>query len=293
MTANAQPGILAPLPSAARYLTAHLRPDRDPRDALRALAKRAGGGDMVVGLGASLVARLEAKVPGLRPHPHHALGGIEVPSTPASLWVWLRGDDKGELLHAGRAVRAILDDAFEVESAVDGFSFREGRDLTGYVDGTENPEGEAAEAAAFVAAGPLAGSSFVAVQRWHHDLAHFESLPPEERDHIIGRRQSDNEELEDAPASAHVKRTAQESFEPEAFVLRRSMPWANGQQHGLVFIAFGKSFDAYEAQLRRMVGLDDGITDGVFRFSAAHTGAFFWCPPVRSGELDLTAVGLA
>ena len=68
-------------------------------------------------------------------------------------------------------------------------------------------------------------------------------------------------EIVDAPASAHVKRSAQESFEPEAFILRRSMPWAEGARGGLNFVAFGKSFDAFEAQLKRMAGAEDGITD--------------------------------
>jgi putative iron-dependent peroxidase len=67
------------------------------------------------------------------------------------------------------------------------------------------------------------GSSFVAVQQWVHDLTRFDVMSVTEQDYTIGRRKSDNEEIDDAPASAHVKRTAQESFDPEAFVLRRSI----------------------------------------------------------------------
>ena len=95
-----------------------------------------------------------------------------------------------------------------------------------------------------------------------------------ERDHTMGRRLVDNEEIDDAPASAHVKRTAQESFDPEAFVVRRSMPWSAGREAGLQFVAFGRSFDAFEAQLRRMVGLEDGIVDGLFRISRPRTGSW-------------------
>jgi putative iron-dependent peroxidase len=108
----------------------------------------------------------------------------------------------------------------------------------------------------------------------------------------IGRRRDDNVELADAPPSAHVKRTAQESFAPEAFVVRRSMPWAEGAHAGLVFVAFGRSFDAFEAQLRRMVGGEDGISDALFRFTRPLTGAYYWCPPVTSqGRIDLRALG--
>jgi putative iron-dependent peroxidase len=89
-----------------------------------------------------------------------------------------------------------------------------------------------------------------------------------------------------------VKRTAQETFDPEAFVLRRSMPWAEGARAGLVFVAFGRSFDAFEAQLNRMMGLEDGVTDALFRFTRPVTGAYYWCPPAKGARLDLRALGL-
>jgi len=114
-----------------------------------------------------------------------------------------------------------------------------------------------------------------------------------EQDATFGRRREDNEEMDDAPPSAHVKRTAQESFDPEAFVLRRSMPWAEGARAGLVFVAFGRAFDAFEAQMRRMVGEEDAVTDALFRFTRPLTGAYFWCPPLAvDGRLDLRALGL-
>jgi len=60
----------------------------------------------------------------------------------------------------------------------------------------------------------------------------------------------------------------------------------------LVFLAFGRSFDAFEAQLGRMTGIDDGITDSLFRFTRPVTGAYYWCPPVSDGRLDLRVAGL-
>ena len=183
--------------------------------------------------------------------------------------------------------------AFQLERVVDGFRYGRGpsghgRDLTGYEDGTENPQGRDARAAALVhgQGEGMDGASLMAVQIWTHDLDAFEAMPPAAQDDMIGRRRSDNEELDEAPASAHVKRTAQESFTPEAFVLRRSMPWAEGSQAGLVFVAFGKSLDAFEAQMRRMAGLEDGITDALFQISQPVTSASFWCPPLRDGQLD-------
>jgi putative iron-dependent peroxidase len=68
------------------------------------------------------------------------------------------------------------------------------------------------------------------------------------------------------------------------------MPFADPSGEGLMFVAFGKSFDAFEAQLRRMAGLEDGIPDALFRFSRPVSGAYYWCPPVRNGRLDLGRV---
>jgi putative iron-dependent peroxidase len=99
-------------------------------------------------------------------------------------------------------------------------------------------------------------------------------------------------ELTDAPESSHVKRTAQESFAPEAFLMRRSMPWNDATRSGLMFVAFGRSLDAFEAQLNRMVGAEDGIVDALFRFTKPVTGAYFWCPPVSGKHLDLRMAGL-
>jgi putative iron-dependent peroxidase len=166
--------------------------------------------------------------------------------------------------------------------------------MTGYEDGTENPVHEAAQEAALVrGAGPgLDVSSFMVLQQWLHDLDAFEEMTVAEQDFSIGRRRSDNQELADAPPSAHIKRTAQEDFEPPAFVLRRSMPWAERRGTGLVFVAFGRSFDAFEAQMRRMAGLDDGVTDALFRFSKPLVGAYFWCPALHAGRLDLQQLGL-
>ena len=173
------------------------------------------------------------------------------------------------------------------------FSIDSGRDLTGFVDGTENPKGKKASAAAIVrgAGAGLDGSSFVAVQQWVHDFRRFEAMSAKDQDNAVGRRRSDNKELTGAPRSSHVKRTAQESFSPEAFILRRSMPWTDGDAGGLNFVAFGKSFDAFEAQLKRMVGAEDGITDALFKFTRPVTGSYFWCPPHSEGPIGSARLG--
>lgn len=298
-----QPGIFAGIPAVARYVLFTLAdPSVDAaaiKEALTRLTPLVDGSDVVVGIGPSLVKALGAEIPNLHEFPDFSRGAIKVPVTPGTLWCWLRGSDLGDLLHVTRKVQKALAPAFTVRHAIDAFrhSWKEGghgHDLTGFEDGTENPEGEKAEEAAFAhgLGEGLDGSSYVAVQQWVHDLDAFEALEDHIRDHFIGRRLSDNEEIEDAPEEAHVKRTAQESFDPEAFVLRRSMPWMMSMQAGLMFVAFGKSHQAFEQQMRRMAGHDDGITDAMFKISKPVTGAYFWCPPMREGRLDLRRLGL-
>lgn len=289
-----QTGILAPLPPVARYLTFTHKPDTDPRAVLQRLTQQADGERVVAGLGQSLLQYCGVKVNGMHEMPALSGAAVEVPSTPASIWLWLRGDDRGELVHRTRALKSLLAPAFELRDAIDSFTFRSNRDLSDYEDGTENPQDEKAETAAIVHNDKpgMTGSSFVAVQQWLHNLNHFESLAQKERDYIVGRRQSDNEELANAPESAHVKRSAQESFTPPAFMVRRSMPWNDASREGLVFVAFGHSLYAFEVMMRRMVGLDDGITDGLFRFTQPVSGAYFWCPPMADGKLDLSLLKL-
>jgi porphyrinogen peroxidase len=291
---NAQPGILAPVPPHARYLTFALKQGARPHAELKSLAAAADGNDCVVGIGAVLAFALQKEIAGLRPFPHYSAEGVEVPSTPAALWCWLRGDDRGEIVLRARAIEKILAPAFQVAGSIDAFKYGGGRDLTGYEDGTENPKGKKALAAAIVhdKQPGYSGASFVAVQQWVHDLERFASIPQKQQDNTIGRRKRDNKELGGAPASAHVKRTAQESFTPEAFLVRRSMPWADAIQAGLVFVAFGRSLDAFDAQLKRMAGAEDGTVDALFTFTRPVTGAYYWCPPVRKGRIDLRAIGL-
>jgi len=283
-----QTGILQNIPKHARYMLFTLHDAATVKYCLHDLAEQCDGDSMVIGLGQSLVSAFQVEIPGLRTFPVFANTGIDIPSTPAGLWCWLRGDDKGDLFLRGLEIEELLSSAFQLGGVIDAFCYRDTRDLSGYKDGTENPKGDDALAAAF----DQEGGSFVAFQQWLHDMDFLHNLSVEEKDFMIGRRLSDNEEFDEAPESAHVKRTAQESFNPPAFMLRRSMPWINETEAGLVFVAFGKSLDAYESVLRRMLGIEDDIRDALFEYSRPLSGAYFWCPPMKNGRPDLSRLGL-
>ncbi|NOX09578.1 MAG: Dyp-type peroxidase [Gammaproteobacteria bacterium] len=289
-----QSGILAPLTEQARYLVFSIRSSEGLSDSLRALAQMDGLQQTVVGLGLSLIKAVDKEIPGLRSFPVLTGSGIDIPSTPAALWCWLRGTDRGDLYHRSRKIEALLYPAFSLDNVIDSFQYKTGNDMTGYEDGTENPQGEDAINAALVQGQGegLDGSSFVAVQQWLHDFDVFDLMTVEQQDNSVGRQISDNEEIDDAPVSAHVKRTAQEDFDPEAFLLRRSMPWSDAMSAGLNFVAFGKTLDAFEAQLNRMIGQDDGVVDALFDFTQPLSGSYFWCPPVKDGHLDLSILDL-
>jgi putative iron-dependent peroxidase len=284
---NWQPTILALPTAAGRFVTLGLTGDADARDVLARLSKLTVGQGLVVGIGAPLVRALGAEVPGLRPFPVISGPGGTFPSTQGAVWLFVGGDDPGEILLRARRTIVGLGDFVRVDEDLPSFVYGGGRDLSGFEDGTENPKGDRAVEVAF---GGGAGGSFVATQRWIHDLGGFERLSQEARNDVIGRDLTSNDELASAPLSAHVKRTAQEGYDPPAFLLRRSMPWGDVREHGLYFVAYAATLDPFERQLRRMAGLDDGISDALLKVSRAVTGGYFWCPPVAGDKLDLRAL---
>ncbi len=309
---RSQPGILAEVPAAALMLSFELAPKADRQEVRTVLESIAFSGSslrgapdddvsrdehahIVIGLGAPLLQLLAGTDDLAPPLPSLVGTGALMPSTPRALWCWLRGSDRGRLFHAGREFQRQLGQHFVLTDSVDAFKYREGRDLTDFVDGTENPSPGRAPAVALVAdQGPgRDGSSVVTVQRWVHEFSAIDAMTVEHKESCVGRSLADDVELDEAPVSAHVKRAAQESFDPEAFLVRRSMPWRDQEHAGLCFIAFAASIDPFVAIARRMVGLEDGIVDGLFEMSRPVDGATYWCPPLLDDRLDLRALATA
>lgn len=284
-----QLAILRPVPAAGRFITFLLAPSADAVGVLRVLSEAPADAHAVVGIGQPLALAAGATVLGLRAFPDDL---SLFPATQAALFGFFGHRDASARFDACHAFAAPFDGALVVAEEVETFVYKKGRNLSGFEDGTENPKGKAAIEAAIIAGrGPgLDGGSFVAVQRWAHDLRALRTLSNAAQAHIVGRDRRSNRELAVAPPSAHVKRTAQESFSPPAFIVRRSMPYGGVRESGLYFVAYGESLDRFERILRRMAGRDDEIVDGLFAFSRAVSGGYYFCPPVGGGRLDLRAV---
>ncbi len=263
------------------FLEFILRPGTDTASLRHALAELVGehhaSVKQVLAFGSALCKRLDIDVS----FPDFSLDGV-VPATQADLFLWLQGDHRSDLFDVAISCRDKLDGYFSVQLEQDGFVYHDMRDLTGFVDGIGNPEGDNALKAALVPEGhPGAGGSFVFAQLWRHDLAEFKRLSVAEQENVFGRTKADAVEFdaERMPVDAHVGRVDTDHEGVPQKIWRRSLPWGNSSQHGLYFLAFSCELERFDFLLRRMYGLtEDGIRDQLPRFSAPQTGSYWYAP---------------
>jgi porphyrinogen peroxidase len=242
----------------------------------------------VMGVGAEAWPRLFplAAPPGL--HPFVALHGSRhsAPSTPGDLIFHIRAARNDLCFELATQILAKLGSAVTPVDEMQGFRFFDYRDLLGFVDGTENPAGDAAVAAALI--GPddpdLCGSSYLIVQRYLHDLDAWNAISTEEQEQVIGREKLSNVELDAAvtPANAHrVVNTVTGADGSELAILRENMPFGSpaAGEFGTYFIGYAADVSVTERMLERMfVGEPPGNHDRILDFSTAITGTLFFVP---------------
>lgn len=252
-----------------------------------ALAKSAPRDRLVsaVGFGAAL---WELVSPAMRPRAFRPFPSLEVdgrraPATGGDLLLHTTARRADLCFELALRFRRELGGCVEVMEEVHGFRYLDARDLTGFIDGTENPTGsERAEAALIGREDPaFAGGSLVFTQRYVHDLARWERLAVREQEGVIGRRKRDSRELPDRvkPATAHIARTVIEEGGHELEIVRHSFPYGTTSECGLFFIAYTRDLAIPEKMLRRMIGAaGDGLHDRLLDFTRAVSGANFFAP---------------
>jgi putative iron-dependent peroxidase len=199
--------------------------------------------------------------------------------------VWAHGASYDVVFDTTRAVVAALAPVATLASEQPSFVYLDSRDLTGFIDGTENPPVHEAPEVAIVADGPGAGGSFVILQRWVHDLAAFHAQTLQEQEGVFGRTKPDSVELDDEakPATAHISRVVIEEDGEELEIYRRSTPYGTVGEHGLQFVAFSADPSRFDKMLARMFGTTgDALHDHLTDFSTPVTGAYYFAPSLEA-----------
>lgn len=291
MRAYPQPGIFSMGARTHYYLELDLRPGADVTGVLEAIAgeqgsrSTTGGCNVVVafsgtvwegggGVGPAGFTAFESVV---------GHDGVTMPADQHDVWLWVSGPAYDVVFDTARLLAAACDPLATMATQRAGFTYGASRDLSGFEDGTENPPLDEAPRVATVPDGlPGEGGSVVLFQRWVHDLATLHALPVGEQELIFGRTKDRSEELDDEvkPSSAHIERVVIEEDGEELEVFRRSVPYGDLEEHGLLFVAFSADQARLEQMLDRMVGKEDGVVDAITRWSTPTSGAYYFAPPL-------------
>jgi len=211
--------------------------------------------------------------------------GRHAVSTPGDILFHIRAKRQDLCFELATHIMEAIGDLVSVEDEVHGFRYFDDRDVLGFVDGTENPRGDAASAAAIVGREDPAfsGGSYVIVQKYLHDMKGWNALSVETQEGIIGRKKLSDIELSDAvkPAFAHNALTVIEENGKEIKILRDNMPFGRPGhgEFGTYFIGYSRTPAVTEKMLRNMfVGNPPGNYDRLLDFSRAVTGSLFFVP---------------
>ena len=202
--------------------------------------------------------------------------GYELPATQHDVVVWLNGATYDVVFDLSRAVQRDLRGAADLANEMVGFQYHHDLDLTGFIDGIENPTLVEATNVALIPDGvPGTGGSVLLLQQWEHDATAWESLPVSEQELIIGRSKADGAELDPAPDSSHVGRTDQEEF---GKIFRRNVAYGTLARHGTIFVGFSRDQRILEAMLESMIGRRAEAIDRLTTFTRPVTGAYYMIP---------------
>ena len=210
--------------------------------------------------------------------------GYRMPATQHDAVLWISGIAYEVVFDVARTAIAALAGIGFVASETSSWSYRHDRDLTGFIDGSENPTLIDAPGVALLEDGsPGAGGTILLLQRWRHDAAAWESLPVTGQEDAIGRTKEESIELDDRPAESHVARTDQDTF---GKIFRRNTPYGTVTDHGTMFVGCCREQRPLVAMLESMLGQPDGVRDALTRYTEPLTGAYYFVPSTE----DLQAI---
>jgi putative iron-dependent peroxidase len=290
-----QPGIFALGTPEHCYLELDLADGAAPVDLVRDAAglteplSTTGGVNVVVGFRPELWAAVApAAAPiGVSGWAEDLRGpdGFTMPATQHDMWIWVAGGDRTAVFDNSRAVVTGLAPVASPVREVTGWLYRHDRDLTGFIDGTENPSLLSAPAVAAVPERrPGAGSSVVLFQLWRHDSDAWERAGQPAQELAMGRTKPDSIELPEdrMPASAHVARTTVDRDGAEQQIFRRNVAYGGVAEHGTAFVGFAAEQWPLTEMLRRMAGVPDGVRDELTRYVVPLSGAYYTVPAVEA-----------
>jgi putative iron-dependent peroxidase len=279
--ATAQTGIFALGTLAHAYLEFDLVPGADPAAMVTAAAgvseprTTMGGVNLVTGF------RPEVWGPDLPAgttsftEPVVGPDGYTMPATQHDLVMWVAGASYDVVFDVSLALVAALRDTAVLADETVGWSYHRDLDLTGFIDGTENPSLSTAPLTVLVPDGtPGAGGSVLLLQKWEHDAKSWIPLPVAEQEKVIGRTKLDSIELDDRPETSHAARTDQDDF---GHIFRRNTPYGTALNHGTMFVGFSATREPLHTMLESMAGVTSE-RDALTRYTNALTGAYYFVP---------------
>jgi putative iron-dependent peroxidase len=274
-----QAGIFALGTASHTYLEFNLLEQRDGKNlvaaisALREPRTTVGGVNLVVGFRPELWKTVAPDhAPDVQGFNTEIVGkdGFVMPATQHDAVLWLSGSAYDVLFDAAHAAIAAVKDLASVADETSSWAYRHDRDLTGFIDGAENPSLiDAPDAAIIADTSAGGGGSILLLQKWKHDTTAWESLPVNQQELIMGRRKLDSIELEDKPSDSHVASTDQDQF---GKIFRRNMPYGTVTDHGTMFVGFSADQQRLSSMLESMAGLRSGSRDALTRYTRPISG---------------------
>jgi putative iron-dependent peroxidase len=208
--------------------------------------------------------------------------GFTMRATQHDAVLWLSGSAYDIVFDVSRQAIADLGAMATVAEETSSWPYQRDRDLTGFIDGTENPTLiEALELVAIADGEPGAGGTVLLLQKWAHDSRAWEALSVGEQEQVMGRSKLDSVELDDKPADSHVARTDQDQF---GKIFRRNMPYGTVTDHGTMFVGFSADQRPLAAMLESMAGVGGSGSgrDALTQYAQALSGAYYFVPSIEA-----------